>query len=242
VLLRSRVVSFLKVLLRLSLYHVRETAVSNLCSRTSFRLSQDEKFFAVYLRNEMSLTGYLNITDSFLLWGSQRKRLIYVNAIFVSAVAPMLYSLSLLTRFIPTKLIAVTQPPLSMNPWIPFFRTVMTIFVFYTNDHSVVCDHARFVFGGIFKKMVTNPATNFPAVTNQCLRLTKYDVHTNVEYKRKFDCAMSILSRIIFTIANIHWCFSANTIDCCVKRLALIAMYSIHNVTLQPSRFMFLAQ
>ena len=241
-LLRSRVVCFAGSAFKAIVISRWRNCCLNLCSHFSFRLSQHEKFFVVYLGNEMLLSGYLNITDSFFSWGSQRKRLIYVNAIFVSAVAPMLYTLNLLTRFIPTELIAVTQPPLSMNPWIPFFRTVMTIFVFYTNDHSVVCDHARFVFGGIFKKMVTNPATNFPAVTNQCLRLTKYDVHTNVEYKRKFDCAMSILSRIIFTIANIHWCFSANTIDCCVKRLALIAMYSIHNVTLQPSRFMFLAQ
>jgi len=36
-------VFFLKVLSRLSLHHVRQTAVSNLCSRTSFRLSQHEK-------------------------------------------------------------------------------------------------------------------------------------------------------------------------------------------------------
>jgi len=101
-------VCFLKALSSLSLHHVRQTAVSNLCSRTSFRLSQHEKCFAVYLGNEISLTVYLSVTDSFFLWGSQRKRLIYVDAIFVSVVAPMLYTLSLLTRFIPKKTMAVT--------------------------------------------------------------------------------------------------------------------------------------
>ena len=60
-------VCFLKVLSSLSLHHVRQTAVSNLCSRTSFRLSQYEKFFVVYLGNEISLTVYLSITDSFFV-------------------------------------------------------------------------------------------------------------------------------------------------------------------------------
>jgi len=51
-------------------------------------------------------------------------RLIYVDAIFVSVDVPMLYStLSLLTQFIPTKPMAVTQFPFSMNQWIAFFRT-----------------------------------------------------------------------------------------------------------------------
>jgi len=85
-------VCFLKVLSGLSLHHVRQTAVSNLCSRTSFRLSQHEKFLVVYLGNEMSLTVYLSTTDSFFLRRSQRKRLIYVDAIFVSVVTPMLYT------------------------------------------------------------------------------------------------------------------------------------------------------
>jgi len=116
-------ICFLEVLSSLSLHHVRQTAVSNLCSRTSIRLSQHEKCFVVYLGNEISLTVYLSITDFFFLWGSQRKRLIYVDAIFVSVVAPMLYTLSLLTRFIPTKPMAVTQLPFSMKRWIPFFGT-----------------------------------------------------------------------------------------------------------------------
>jgi len=71
----------------------------------------------------MSLTVYLSITDSFFLRGSQRKRLVYVDASFVSVDVPMLYTLNLLTRFIPTKPMAVTQLPLSMNRWIQFFRT-----------------------------------------------------------------------------------------------------------------------
>jgi len=116
-------VRLLKVLLSLSLHHVRQTAVSNLCSRTSSRFSQHEKCFVVYLGNEISLTVYLSITDSFFLWGSQPKRLICVDAIFVWVVAPILYTLSLLTRFIPTKPMAVTQLPFSLNRWILFFRT-----------------------------------------------------------------------------------------------------------------------
>jgi len=108
-------VCFLKVLSSLSLHHVRQTAVSNLCSRTSFHLSQHENFFVVYLGNEISLTVYLSITVSFFLWGSQRKRLIYEDAIFVSEGAPMLYTLSFLTRFIPKKTMAVTQIPFSIN-------------------------------------------------------------------------------------------------------------------------------
>ena len=116
-------VFFLKVPSRLSLHHVRQTVVSNLCSCTSFRLSQHEKYFVVYLGNEISLTVYLSIIDSFILWGSQLKRLINVDAIFVSVVAPMLFTLSLLTRFIPTKPMKVTKLPFSMNRWIPFFRT-----------------------------------------------------------------------------------------------------------------------
>jgi len=114
---------FLKVLSSLLLHHVRQTAVSNLCCRTSPRLSQHEKCFVVYLGNEMSRTVYLSITESFFLWGSQLKRLVYVDAIFVNVDVPMLYTLSLLTRFIPTKPMAVTQLPFSMNRWIPFFRT-----------------------------------------------------------------------------------------------------------------------
>jgi len=36
------------------------------------------------------------------------------------------------------------------------------MFVFSTNDHSVVCYHNRFVFVDTFhKKAVTNPATQF---------------------------------------------------------------------------------
>jgi len=108
-------VCFLKVISGQSLHHVRQTAVSNLCSRTSSRLSQHQKFFVVYLGNEMSLTVYLSIIYSFFVWGSQRKRLVYVDAIFVSVVAPMLYTLSLLTRFIPIKPTAVTQFPFSTN-------------------------------------------------------------------------------------------------------------------------------
>ena len=125
-------VCILKVISRLSLHNVRQTAVSNLCSRTSFHLSQHEKFFVVYLGNEIPLTVCLSTTDSFFLWGSQSKRLIYVGAILVSEVAPMLYTLSLLTRFIPTKPMAVTQLPFSMNRWIPFFRTAnANICLFY---------------------------------------------------------------------------------------------------------------
>ena len=60
-------VCFLKALSSLSLHHLRQTAVSKLCGRTSFRLSQHEKFFVVYLGNEMSLTVHLSITDSFFL-------------------------------------------------------------------------------------------------------------------------------------------------------------------------------
>jgi len=58
----------------------------------------------------------------FFLWGSQRKQLIYVDAIFVSIVAPTLFTSSLLTQFISTKPIAVTQLPFSMNRLIPFLR------------------------------------------------------------------------------------------------------------------------
>ena len=111
----------------------------------------------------MSLTVYISITDSFFLWGSQRKRLIYVDAIYVSIVAPMLHTLSLLTRFILTKPMVVTQLPFSMNRWIPFFQnrkwqylcflqTTMALIFFY---------HTRFDFVGTFKKAVTNPATKF---------------------------------------------------------------------------------
>ena len=60
-------VCFLKALSSLSLHHLRQTAVSNLCGRTSFCLSQHEQFFVVYLGNEMSLAVYLSITDSFFL-------------------------------------------------------------------------------------------------------------------------------------------------------------------------------
>jgi len=37
----------------------------------------------------------------------------------------------------------------------------MTIFVLSTDDHSVVCDDARFVFVGTLKKAATNPASKF---------------------------------------------------------------------------------
>ena len=87
----------------------------------SFKSTRE--IFVVYLGNEILLTLYLSITDSFFLWGSQRKRLICVDAIFASIIAPMLYILSLLTRFIPTKPMAVTQRTFSMNRWIPSFRT-----------------------------------------------------------------------------------------------------------------------
>ena len=139
---------------------LRQTPVSNLCGRTSFRLSQHEKFFVVYLGNEMSLTVYLSITDSFFLWRSQRKRLVYVGAIFVSVDVPMLYTLSLLTRFIPTKPMAVTQLPFSINRWIPFFRTTNENIVFSANDHSIVCYHTRFCFRRCFEKSGHKPHEN----------------------------------------------------------------------------------
>jgi len=131
--------AFLKVLSSPSLHHVRQTAVSNLCSRTSPRLSQHEKCFVVYLGNEMSLTVYFSITDSFFLWGSQRKRLVYVDAIFVSVDVPMLCTLSLLTRFIPTIPMAVTQLPFIMNRWIAFFRSTNdNICLFYKGPQRCV--------------------------------------------------------------------------------------------------------
>ena len=66
---------------------------------------------------------YISASLTPFSWGSQRKRLIYVDATFVSVVAPMLYTLSLFTRFIPTKPMAVAQLHFSMNRWIPLFRT-----------------------------------------------------------------------------------------------------------------------
>ena len=104
----------------------------------------------------MSLTVYLSITDSFFLWGSQSKRLIYVDAIFVSrsyilwASWPGLFQQN---RW---------QLHNFLFPWTDEYRFLepqMTICVFSTNDHSIVCYHARFVFVGTFKKSVTIPAT-----------------------------------------------------------------------------------
>jgi len=116
-------VCFFKVLWRLSLHHVRQTTVSNLWSPASPRLSQHDTFFVVYLGNEMSLTVYLSVTDSFFVWGSHRKCLIYIDAILSTVVALMLHSLSLLTRLIPTKPMTDKQLPCSINRWILFFRT-----------------------------------------------------------------------------------------------------------------------
>jgi len=42
-----------------------------------------------------------------------------------------------------------------------FFEQRMTISVISTNDHRIVCYHARFVFVGTLKKAVTIPATKF---------------------------------------------------------------------------------
>jgi len=91
----------------------------------------------------------------------------------------------------------------------------MTIFVFSTSDHSVICDHACFVFVGTLKKVVTNPAPKF------CSRDKPMFAPNNMRCaqqrwikKRKFHWAMSILSRISFTISNIHRCFSTSTISC----------------------------
>jgi len=55
VLLCSRVVCFLKVFSRLSLYHVRQCTVSNLRRRITFRLSQQVMCSSIYLGNELSL-------------------------------------------------------------------------------------------------------------------------------------------------------------------------------------------
>ena len=163
-------VCFLKVLSSLSLHHVRQAAVSNLCSRTSSRLSQHENiFFVAYLGNEISLSVYLSVIDSFFLWGSQRKRLSYVDAIFVSVVATMLYILSLLTRFIPTKPMVVIQLPLSMNRWIPFFRSANdNICLFNKRPWGCLLSY-QFCFRRYFKKSGHKP--HFAAVTNQCLAL-----------------------------------------------------------------------
>jgi len=122
----------------------------------------DRGAIEICLSEKGALTVYLSITDSFFLWGSQRKWLIYTDAIFVSVVEPMSYTLNLLTRFIPTKLMAVTQLP--FFPWTDEYRLLesrMTILVFSTNDNSVVCYHTRLVFEGTFEKVVTDPATKF---------------------------------------------------------------------------------
>ena len=169
-------VCFLKVLSSLSLHHDRQTTASNLSSPASPGLSQHDTVFVVYLGNEMSLTVYLSVTESFFVWGSQRKCLIYVDAIFVTVVAPMLYTLSLLIRFIPTKPMAVTQLLCSMNRRMPFLKPRMSIFVFSTNDHGVVCYHNRFCFRRHFflKKCPQTLRHSFATVPNQCLALKKF--------------------------------------------------------------------
>jgi len=116
----------------------------------------------------MSLTAYLSIPDYFVLWGSQRKRLVYVDAIFASVDVPMSYTLSLLTRFIPLNRWRLHN---FLFPWTDEYRFLeprMTIFVFSTNDHSVVCYHNRFVFVDTFKKVVTNTTTTFCNTTTFC--------------------------------------------------------------------------
>jgi len=122
----------------------------------------------------MLLIVYLSITDYFFLWGSQRKRLIYVDAIFVSIVAPMLCSW---TSWLGLFQLNRWQLHNLLFPWTNEYRFLeprMAIFIFSTNDHSVVCYHTCFVFVGTFTKTVTNPATNFVAVTNQCLALEHF--------------------------------------------------------------------
>ena len=110
---------------------------------------------------------------------------------------------------------AVTQSPFSMNRWIPFFRTVNDNIFFSTNEHSVVCDHASFVFLGTLKKEVTNPATKFCSRDKPMFALNKMRCAQQHWIKKsKFHWAMSILSRISSTIASIHWCFSTSTTSC----------------------------
>ena len=109
----------------------------------------------------MSPTVYLSITDSFFLWGSQRKRLVYVDAIFVSVDVPMLYTLSFLTR-----LFRLNRWRLHnfLFPWTDEYRFLeprMTIFVFSTNDRNVVCYHTRFCFCRHFQKSGHKPHDNF---------------------------------------------------------------------------------
>ena len=143
---------------KLLFHHVRQTTVSNLCGRTSFRLSQHEKSFVVHLGNVMSLTVYL--TGSFFLWGSQRKRLVYVDAMFVSVDVPMLYTLSLLTGLFRQNRWRLHN---FLFPWTDEYRFLeprMTIFVFSTNDHSIVCYHTRFRFVDTFKKSGHKPNDN----------------------------------------------------------------------------------
>jgi len=50
----------------------------------------------------------------------------------------------------------------------------MTIFVFSTNHHSIVCYHTRFVFVGTFKKAVTNPTTKFCSRDKPMLGVRKF--------------------------------------------------------------------
>jgi len=122
-----------------------------------FVLSQHEQCFVVYLRNEISPTVNLSITDSFFLWGSQRNPLIDVETIFVSVVALMLYTLSLLTRFIPEKPMAVTQLPFSMNRWMRFFRTANNnICLFYKSPQRCLLS-CLFCFRRYFQKSGHNP-------------------------------------------------------------------------------------
>jgi len=69
----------------------------------------------------------------------------------------MLYILSLLTRFIPTKPMAFTQLPFSMNQWIPFFRTAIdNICLFYKWPYRCLLP-CPFCFRRCFKKSGYNP-------------------------------------------------------------------------------------
>jgi len=145
------------VLSSLSLHHVRQTAVSNLCSRTSSRWSQHEKCFVVYLGNEMSLTAYLSINDSFFLWGSQRKRLVYVDAIFVSVDVPTLYIWASWLGLFRLNRWQLHNFLFPSTDGYRFLEPRMTIFVFSANDHSIVCYHTRFCFRRCFEKSGHKP-------------------------------------------------------------------------------------
>jgi len=204
--------------------------VWNLRSPIYFRTNQHENLLVTYLCNEMSLFCYIARSSYRRHSVSFTWQLIWGNIIFVSVVAWITT-----LNFCASDCANETQN----NYIIPFF--LIWLFQSYekksssrtVNDNvplinhlnnSIVCFLTICIVLDAYN--VHKPSNeNFAPVESQSLRWTKKSTATLNKNRQFVYSVMSIVSNIIYAIADLHCCFSSDIISCCATCFAQIEMF-----------------